>query len=74
MAEEFENYEARLAEAHRAVERWETDGGARDTEQPAEKAPDTVPDDEAVPGGDRAVCQSPDPAATPAPRSSGVGG
>jgi hypothetical protein len=46
MAEEFENYEARLAEAHRAVERWETDGGAQDTEQPEAKAPDTVPDDE----------------------------
>lgn len=28
MAEEFENYEARAAEARRAVERWEADGGA----------------------------------------------
>jgi hypothetical protein len=33
MAEEFENYEARMAEARRAVERWEADGGAGEVEQ-----------------------------------------
>jgi hypothetical protein len=46
MAEEFENYGARLEEARRAVERWEAEGGARETEQPAERAPDAVPDGE----------------------------
>ena len=30
MAEEFENYEARAAEARRAVERWEAEGGAQE--------------------------------------------
>ena len=43
MAEEFENYEARMAEARRAVERWEAEGGAEETEHPAERAPDAVP-------------------------------
>lgn len=46
MAEEFENYEARLAEAHRAVERWETEGGSRATEHPVEQAPGAIPDPE----------------------------
>ena len=44
MAEEFENYEARLAEARRAVERWEAEGGAQETEQPVEHLPDALPD------------------------------
>ena len=44
MAEEFENYDARVAAARRAVERWEAEGGARETEQPAERALDAVPD------------------------------
>lgn len=33
MAEEFENYDARIEEARRAVERWEAEGGARADEQ-----------------------------------------
>ena len=49
MAEEFENYEARLAEARRAVERWEAEGGAQETEQPAEWT------SEAIPGSERTV-------------------
>ena len=40
MAEEFENYEARLTEARRAVERWEAEGGAREAEQPVERESD----------------------------------
>ena len=32
MSEEFENYEDREAEARRAVERWEADGGAQENE------------------------------------------
>ena len=36
MAEEFENFEARMAEARRAVEHWEAEGGAQETVQPAE--------------------------------------
>ena len=43
MAEEFENYEARLAEARRAVERWEAEGGAQETEQPAEWTSEAIP-------------------------------
>src|SRR5690349_23450550 len=46
MAEEFENYEARLTEARRAVDRWEAEGGARESEHPAEQAPDAAPDGE----------------------------
>ena len=46
MAEEFENDEARLAEARGAVERWEAEGGAGGTEQPAERAPAGLPDGE----------------------------
>jgi hypothetical protein len=34
MAEEFENYEDRMAEARRAVERWEAEGGAQEDEEP----------------------------------------
>ena len=53
MAEEFENYEARLAEAHRAVERWEAEGGARETEQPVERASHAIPGSElAAPCGE----------------------
>ena len=44
MAEEFENFAARLAEARRAVERWEAEGGAQETGQPVERLPDAVPD------------------------------
>jgi hypothetical protein len=33
MAEEFENYEARIEEARKAVERWEAEGGAPADEQ-----------------------------------------
>ena len=43
MAEEFENYEARMAEAHRAVERWEAEGGARESEIQAEEAAGAPP-------------------------------
>lgn len=43
MAEEFENYEVRLAEARRAVERWETEGGARETEQSLKRTPEATP-------------------------------
>ena len=43
MAEEFENYEARMAEARRAVERWEAEGGAGGTEQPAEWTSEAIP-------------------------------
>ena len=43
MAEEFENYEARLAEARRAVERWEAEGGAGESEQPAEWTSEAIP-------------------------------
>ena len=52
MAEEFENYEARLAEAHRAVERWEAEGGAQEIEIPAKRAPGAVLDSEqTIPSG-----------------------
>lgn len=43
MAEEYENFEAREAEARRAVERWEAEGGAQEAEQPAEPKPDDTP-------------------------------
>lgn len=46
MAEEFENYEARLAEARRAVERWEAEGGAGGTEHPTERTAEDIPKDE----------------------------
>lgn len=49
MAEEFENYEARMAEARRAVERWEAEGGAGESERPAEWP------SEAIPGSERTV-------------------
>jgi hypothetical protein len=42
MAEEFENYEARLEAARRAVERWETEGGARETEHGKERTADAA--------------------------------
>ena len=55
MAEEFENYEARLAEARRAVERWEAEGGAQETEQPAERTSEAIPGSErTLPPGDSA--------------------
>src|SRR5690348_12258033 len=37
MADEYENDEARLEAARRAVERWETEGGAQGNEQPVER-------------------------------------
>ena len=43
MAEEYQNYEAREAEARRAVERWEAEGGAQETEQPAEWTSEAIP-------------------------------
>src|SRR5579884_1233768 len=43
MAEEFENYEARLEEARRAVERWDAEGGEPATEHPADQTPETMP-------------------------------
>lgn len=46
MAEEFDNYQSRMEEAHRAVERWEAEGGAgadegisSSTGTPSEPAP-----------------------------------
>ena len=42
MAEEYETFEARLAEARRAVERWDTGGGAQQTEE-LEEQPSTAP-------------------------------
>jgi hypothetical protein len=39
MAEEFENYEARMAEARRAVERWEAEGGSGESGQLMEQVP-----------------------------------
>lgn len=38
MAEEFENYEARAAEARRAVERWEAEERAQEGRNQAEHA------------------------------------
>lgn len=53
MAEEFENYEARLGEARRAVERWETEGGGQETEEPVERASNAKPGaEQAIPPGD----------------------
>jgi hypothetical protein len=46
MAEEFENYEARVEEARKAVERWEAEGGAQEQGHPAERAPDASPESE----------------------------
>ncbi|HZU12078.1 MAG TPA: hypothetical protein VFB58_04495 [Chloroflexota bacterium] len=43
MAEEYENFAAREAEARRAVERWEAEGGSQEAEQPAEPKPDDTP-------------------------------
>lgn len=43
MAEDYENYAAREAEARRAVERWEAEGGAQEAQQPAESKPDDKP-------------------------------
>ena len=49
MAEEFENYEARLEAARRAVERWEEEGGAKETEHSAE---DGAEDEPTIPPGE----------------------
>jgi hypothetical protein len=43
MAEEFENYEARAAEARRAVERWEAEGAAQEGERQPEQIPEFPP-------------------------------
>ena len=50
MAEEIENYEARIAEVHRTVARWETEGGAQEIVQPAERPPGaTAGSDKSIP-------------------------
>jgi hypothetical protein len=53
MAEDYENFEARLVEAHRAVERWDAEGEAREAGRLVEQAPDAAPDGESpIPPGE----------------------
>lgn len=43
MAKDFENDWDRAAETHVEVERWEEEGGARETERPTQRTPDVIP-------------------------------
>jgi hypothetical protein len=53
MADEYENDEARLEAARGAVERWETEGGARESEQSAERTSEAIPDSQpTIPRGE----------------------